>query len=63
VTQEASLGKNPRKYPELERSRVQAGDEIKREREAPQTKLSIRLSVKKITTKGTKSHNAQKNFV
>lgn len=40
VTQEVFLEKNARKYPELERSKVQAKEEIKREREAPQTRPS-----------------------
>jgi len=40
VTQEVFLEKNARKYPELERSKVQAKEEIRRERETPQTRPS-----------------------
>ncbi|MBV6441860.1 MAG: hypothetical protein DYG98_23385 [Haliscomenobacteraceae bacterium CHB4] len=40
VTQEGFLEKNARKYPELDRSRVEAKEEIQRERTAPQTKPS-----------------------
>jgi len=60
VTQEGFLEKNARKYPELERSRVQSTEEIKRERETSQTRPSQWAPRKEPAPAAPKTEPAQK---